>query len=211
MNELNYKRFEIKTGNEEIKFNGEKTGYKLKEFWQWSSSDLLSNATRGKFAEYIIATLMDVNLFYVREEWGEYDLTATVELDNGKLDLIKIEVKSSSYLQTWDQEKYSKIIYSIKKRGDWKNRIKKEDFNRPSDIYIFCLLNHKDKDTVDPLNMNQWLFFVLSTKRINEIYKNKSSISLNTLEKITNCVKYDELKNKIIEEYIRYKNNPNGT
>jgi len=164
MNDLDFERFQVKNGNEKIISNGEKLDHKLIEFWRWSSSDLLSNATRGIFAEYIVAIAMDINLYFVREEWGEYDLEA---LD--KNDIIKIEVKSSSYLQTWDQKDYSKIIFSIRKRGTTSVKTKKNELNRPSDIYVFCLLNHKNKETVNPLNMDQWIFYVLATKNINEI------------------------------------------
>jgi hypothetical protein len=31
-------------------------------------------------------------------------------------------------------------------------------------LYVFCLLAHKDKSTLDPLNMDQWQFFVLATE-----------------------------------------------
>ena len=178
-------RTNIKTGKESLKFNGKKTDYKLIDFWKWSSSDLLSNTTRGKFAEFIVATAMDIELTDVREEWGEFDLETK--------DKIRLEIKASSYLQTWHQYSYSKIIFSIKKE---KNKSK-----RPSDFYVFCLLNHKDKKTVDPLNMDQWVFYVLSTKIIDNKFNNKNSISLEILGKMTNYIKYNELKEKIINEY----------
>jgi len=198
MNDFNFKRFQVKSGNEALTFNGKKLNSKLKDFWSWSSSNLLSNATRGKFAEFIVAIAMNVNLFFVREEWGEYDLIA---MDNNKMDTIKIEVKSSSYLQTWEQNGYSKIIFSIKRRGNTSVRTKKEELKRPSDVYVFCLLNHKDKDTVNPLNMDQWLFYVVSTKKINNDFRERSSISLQTLEKIVDGIKYSELREKILNEY----------
>ena len=186
-------RSEIKTGKEPLRLNGKTTGYKLIDFWKWSSSDLLSNATRGKFAEFIVATAMEIDLNDVREEWGEYDLETKEK--------IKIEVKTSAYLQSWHQYDYSKIIFSIKKKSENKAKGESDEFIRPSDFYVFCLLNHKDKKTVDPLNMDQWLFYVLPTKNINKIFKEKNSISLKSIEKLTEGIKYNQIKENIINEY----------
>jgi hypothetical protein len=209
MNDFDFERFQVKTGNEPLTSNGEKLNHKLIEFWRWSSSDLLSNATRGKFAEFIVATAMDAVLYFVREEWAEYDISTGIRLEDDKPDIVNIEAKSSSYLQTWEQNGYSKIIFSIKKRGITSVRTKKEELKRPSDVYVFCLLNHKDKTTINPLNMDQWLFYVLSTKTIDEIFKDKNSVSLKTLEKITKGVRYDELKNKILTEFKNNKSRQN--
>ena len=192
---LDRKRVKIKNGEENLTFGGKNTKYKLLDFWKWSVSDLLSNATRGIFAEFIVATAMEIDLTNeARDEWSEYDLETW---EWGK---IKIEVKSSSYLQTWDQRNYSNIIFSIKKKGKTSIAKDKNTFIRPSDVYVFCLLNHKDKRTVDPLNMDQWSFYVLSTNSINNIFKDKNSISLKSLETITESIGYNKLKEKIIKE-----------
>ena len=195
MNNLDKKRTRIKTGDENLTFAGENINYKLLDFWKWSVSDLLSNATRGIFAEFIVATAMNIDLTTdAREEWSEYDLETW---EWGK---IRIEVKSSSYLQTWDQRNYSNIIFSIRKRGNTSITKEKNKFTRPSDVYVFCLLNHMDKKTVDPLNMDQWSFYVVSTNKINNVFKEKNSISLKSLEKVTEKISYNQLKEKIINE-----------
>jgi len=190
---------EQKNGNEIFTFNGNNTKYKLIDFWKWNVSDLLSNATRGTLAEFIVAMAMEIDLSDVREEWDAYDL----ETNNG----IKIEVKASAYLQTWFQKGYSKIIFSIKPAYSWNsetNELSKIK-SRPSDVYVFCLLNHKDKNTVNPLILEQWIFYVVSTNKINNICGNKNSIQLRALEKITECVYFDKLNEKIKEEYSKNK------
>jgi hypothetical protein len=195
MNNLDKRRTRIKTGDENLTFAGNNTKYKLLDFWKWSVSDLLSNTTRGIFAEFIVATAMDIDLTTdAREEWSEYDLETW---EWGK---IRIEVKSSSYLQTWDQRNYSNIIFSIRKRGNTSITKEKNKFTRPSDVYVFCSLNHMDKKTADSLNMDQWSFYVVSTNRINNIFKEKNSISLKTLGKITEKIVYNQLKEKVINE-----------
>lgn len=42
------------------------------DFWRWSSSDLVSNATRGVLAEYIVGKALGCRL-EVRDEWAPYD------------------------------------------------------------------------------------------------------------------------------------------
>ena len=95
-----------KTGNESLTDNGEKLNYNLLDFWSWSLSDILSNASRGRFAEFIIGTAIDLNPKNLRAEWDAYDLTSN--------DGIKIEVKSAAYIQSWNQKDFSIISFSRK-------------------------------------------------------------------------------------------------
>jgi hypothetical protein len=70
MKKLGKLKNEQKSGNEHFVYNGNSIDKKLIDFWKWSSSDLISNTTRGIFAEFIIAMAMEVDLQNIREEWG---------------------------------------------------------------------------------------------------------------------------------------------
>ncbi len=94
-----------KTGSERLHNNGKKASVQLVDFWRWSASDLLSNATRGVFAEFIIASALGL-ADGVRSEWDPYDLIT----QKGQ----RIEVKSAAYLQSWSQKQLSKISFSIR-------------------------------------------------------------------------------------------------
>jgi hypothetical protein len=197
MNELEKMKIGQKNGDENFEFNGTITNWKIIDLWKWSVSDLLSNSTRGTLAEFIVAMAMEIDLTGVREEWALFDL----ETKDG----IKIEVKTSAYLQTWFQKNYSKIVFSIKPAYFWNSETNEtsEIKSRPSDVYVFCLLKHKDKKTVNPLILDQWTFYVVSTKQINEICGNKNTIQLNSLGKITKCIDFDEIKEKVKKEYMK--------
>ena len=167
-------------------------------FWQWSSSDLLGNTLRGILAEFIVASTIDI-LDKPREEWDAYDL----KTKNG----LKIEIKSSSYLQSWRQKEFSKISFGIQPTHSLEdmNKYSKEKI-RQSDIYIFCVLAHKDKNSVNPLNLSQWDFYILETKILNDKVKTQKSITLSSLLKLNPIkIKYDCLKGVIeqIEKRIR--------
>jgi len=66
----------------------------VNDFWSWYCSDLMINSTRGGLAEFIVAlSLGQKNR--IRAAWEPWDLTY-----NG----IKIEVKSSAFVQSWYQK-----------------------------------------------------------------------------------------------------------
>lgn len=60
------------------------------------------------------------------------------------------------------------------------------------------MLSHKDKDTVNPLNLDQWDFYILDTEILNTKIPKQKTITLSSLLKLEPVkVKYDGLKNEI--------------
>lgn len=145
------------TGAESFHGDGRPFGFDLADFWAWSVSDLVSNATRGVLAEYLVARALGLSTSGVRSEWAAYDL----ETASG----IKIEVKSAAYLQAWHQRQLSTIIFSTAATRAWdpETDIYAVEVIRQADVYVFALLAHSEKATLDPLNVAQWQFFVLPT------------------------------------------------
>ena len=185
-----------KTGSEQFHSNGKSLDFNLESFWQWSTSDIISNATRGILAEYLVARALGLGKSGVRDEWAVNDLQTT----SG----ITIQVKSSAYIQSWHQDKPSQIIFNVQKTRvyDPDTNILSKDAKRSSDLYVFAVLTHKDKLTIDPLNIDQWQFYVLPTKVLDE--RDQNSITLKTLEKLCleklcSAVSYDDL-GKAIED-----------
>jgi hypothetical protein len=188
LNNLGRLSIEPKTGQEQLHTDGEPLGISLLSFWSWSTSDLVSNLARGKLAEFIVARALGISAGGVRNEWDPYDL----ETGDG----IKIEVKSAAYLQSWHQERLSTIAFRVPKTRTWSpdsNRLE-DEATRPSDIYVFAVLAHRDKPTVDPLNVNQWLFYVLPTGVLDKRTRSQHSITLGTLERLSGgAVSFSEL------------------
>lgn len=188
---LGLKKVTRKTGQEIFLSKRVSKKIRLLEFWQWSTSDLLTNTTRGILAEFIVATDLGVDGM-LQNDWESYDLTS----ENG----IKIEVKASAYIQTWHQTKLSKITYSIKPTVGW-NPVTNTFEGTPqrhSDYYIFCLLHHKDQKTINPLDLDQWTFYVLNTRTLDEKLPNQKTITLSSLLKLNpvEC-KYGQI-NKVL-------------
>jgi len=178
-----YKRIPVKklTGSEQFKNVGDKK-FSVLEFWRYGFSNLNSNVLRGSLAEFIVENaLRGSGQIDVRNPWGDSDVIAP----NGK----KIEVKCCSYIQDWDQNDFSKVLWSGLKAKTlyWSSAV--SDFPRSpadykSDIYVLALFKHQDHATLDILNMDQWCFWVLTKDKIKEVTKNGNSISLIRLEKL---------------------------
>lgn len=188
--ELGRKLAVIKSGGEPLTYNEKPIDFSLLDFWRWSVSDILSNATRGRFAEFIVATATNIDQTMLRDEWSAYDLDTP--------DGIKLEIKSAAYLQSWFQKALSPISFSTKATlySDYSDNPTSEqslEKKRHADVYVFCLLHHDNKQTVDPLNMNQWEFYVLSTRELNDYTRSQHSITLKSLQRLTTSIPYDRL------------------
>jgi hypothetical protein len=189
-----HKLCEIKTkrkkGSENFSENNKGLGFNLLQFWQWGSSDLTSNALRGVLAEFIVANALEISSV-IRKEWDAFDL---------KYGDIKIEIKSSAYIQSWQQSSYSKIIFGIQPTHAWSSATNKSSkkIERQSDVYVFCVLNSKDQRTINPLNLNQWNFYLLPTIKLNEQKPNQKTITLDSLLKLSpRKVGYKDIKKTI--------------
>lgn len=161
-----------KSGNEKFSFNGRALEIDLLSFWQWFGSDLLSNTARGILAEFIVAKAPGI-ADKLRLEWDAYDLLTS--------DGIKIEVKSAAYIQSWFQKKPSTIAFGIQPARAWDNEtnVLGTEPKRHADLYVFALLAHKRQETIDPLNLDQWEFYVLPTSVLNEACPVQKKISLS--------------------------------
>lgn len=157
------------------------------DFWKWAFSDFLSNTLRGVLAEYIVAKAMDCTEIQ-RTEWDAYDVITS--------DGIKIEVKSSAYLQSWHQEKISTIRFDIGQKKSWSaaTNTSLQEATRSADVYVFCVYKALDKANANPLDLSQWSFLVCSSNFLNKTYMRQNSVSLSSLEKQNlRQISYDEL------------------
>ncbi len=181
----------IKSGMESFHVDGKPLEFNLQEFWRWSVSDLLSNVTRGCLAEYIVAKALNINMDKPRNEWDAFDLVSPED--------IKVEVKSAAYLQSWRQEELSIITFRVPQTRYWDadTGVMHEEAKRQADVYVFALLAHTDKTTVDPMNVNQWQFYVLPTSELNSRKRSQHSITLKSLEKLTDPLSFLEISEAV--------------
>ena len=185
-----------KSGHEPFLVKGQPLSLDLLSFWQWSSSDLVGNALRGVLAEYIVASAVGCNEG-TRTEWDAFD----IETQDG----VKIEVKSGAYIQSWSQKQLSTIQFSIRPTLGWDANtnsysIQKE---RQSNVYVFCVLSHKDQETINPLNLDQWSFYVIATTVLDEAVSTQKTITLSRLLQLEpKKVEYAELNETITQVLV---------
>lgn len=163
-----------RSGTEAFTLRGHGLGVQLLDFWRWSSSDLAGNRLRGLLAEFIVGQALDCTTG-CRVEWDAYDL----QTPQGLL----IEVKSAAYLQSWKQKRLSSVRYSIRPAQGWTAETNEwsPDIKRRADVYIFCLLAHKDQQTLNPLDLDQWEFYCLKTTTLDKRLGAQKTLSHNRL------------------------------
>lgn len=185
-------------GNEVFKNSGGKE-FSVLKFWQYAFSNLNSNVLRGALAEFFVEmALSDDGNAELRNTWEDYDVITKKGT--------KIEVKCCSYLQDWDQNKLSNIVFTglRAKKIYWADQEGSVNYSAEnikdykSDIYVFALFKHQVLETLDILDFDQWCFYVLPREEVARISKNGSSVSLYMLEKNKiESVPFSELREKI--------------
>ena len=165
----------------------------LMDFWRWAYSDLIGNAERGALAEFIVACALGVQ-DSGRISWDKYDLITK----SG----IAIEVKTSGYLQTWEQKCLSKLVFGIRRTYGWDSKTDtyKETKKRQSDIYVFCVHKHTEQSSINPLLISQWDFYLMPTKLLDQKFGEQKSVTLTALIKAgaLKC-EYEQINSKIEE------------
>lgn len=171
--------------SESFVLNDEKQSKTALDFWRWTYSDLLQNITRGCLAEYIVAWAFECEET-PRNPWDAFDLKTRA----GN----KVEVKSTAYVQSWGSKKPQPkfIIKPTKTWSDAEGSSKKADFN--ADIYVLCYLKETDKEKVNPMNLDQWRFWVFSKEQLITLLNNKRAISVQSLQKQDSGITFEELR-----------------
>lgn len=145
------------TGNQEI------VGLdaKVEDFWRFALGDLRMNNARGYLAEFIVARALGLNDVR-RTEWDAYDIL---------WGNVTIEVKSSAYLQLWDQRRVSSIQFSGLKGTQWHPRHGDDPAGRRYNaaVYVFCVHTAKEHEDYDQLRLDQWAFYVIPRSAIAKL------------------------------------------
>ena len=188
-----------KTGSEHFHSGGLATDFDLLDFWQWSASDLVNNTNRGVLAEYIVACAVGASIAKVRDAWAAFDLETP--------DRIKIEVKSSSYVQSWAQSRFSSIHFRISPTRAWdpESGSFSDESKLQADIYVFALLAHRIKSTIDPMNLDQWAFYVLSAVELDTHLGGQKTITLSELNQLASPVHFRGLEAAVSQVYKQFR------
>jgi hypothetical protein len=128
----------------------------------------------------------------VRVEWDAYDVLAP----GG----IRVEVKTSGYLQSWHQTRLSDISFDIACKRSWYSDTNtySSEVARSAHVYVFALHHHQEKATVDPLDLSQWIFYLLPATVLNERCATQRRIGLPSLMRMgAVAVAFEDLARQI--------------
>jgi hypothetical protein len=156
----------------------------VRDFWAWALSDLRGNTVRPMLAEFLVAQALGAAA-RPRIEWNAYD----VETPDG----VRVEVKSSAYVQAWAQARTSSISFGGLNGRTWDSA---EGYSSSAtynaDVYVFALATARDHASYNPLDLKQWTFWVLP-RRIVEATGQKS-LALSRVELLADApVAYEGL------------------
>ena len=176
----------LKTGQEQFTNHGSPIGVSVLDFWRFSYSELNSDP-RDDIAEYLVSLALGITEPYNKRNWTLFDIDY-----NGN----PIEVKSTSYFQTWRTDNGVSLNRSFSIRES------KEDgaveAKRHSVVYVFCILNGNTEAASNPLMLEKWDFYVVPTAIINEKCGHNKTISLKRIENLGYAkIPYADLKDAI--------------
>ena len=154
----------------------------VNDLWAFCMSDLKMNNVRGYLAEFIVSEA--VGATGKRIEWDAYDVLSP----SG----VRIEVKSSAYMQAWDQRRPSKIVFTGLTGRTWSpQQGESPESTYNADVFVFCVQTAITHEAYDPLDINQWEFYVLSRESV--VATTYKSLSLPALLRLTGGpIAYDE-------------------
>lgn len=152
------------------------------DFWRFALADLRMNNARGYLAEFLVSRALGLDA--ARVEWDDIDVL---------WGSVKIEVKSSAYVQAWPQRVPSRISF-----GGLRSRAWSPDSGRAlsatykADVYVFAWQTTVDAAAYDPLDIGAWSFHVLARSQLELL--GVGSIALSTLARMSVPVAYAELR-----------------
>lgn len=131
------------------------------DFWRWAFGDIRMNVIRGVLAEFLIAKAVGIDTAKGRIEWDTFDLKTPG-------DEVRIEVKSSAYLQSWPQRSLSKLVFTrlAAKPLVIDPSLGSAESGTRADVFVFAIQTCVDPQEYDPLNLDQWEFRVVRAEEI---------------------------------------------
>ena len=194
------------SGEDLFKVEG-KPVFSVLDFWQFMYSQI--DSLSGELAEFIVAQALGIKRAENSDYWSAYDMSY-----HGR----RIEVKETRYIHPWNKTRVSQVrTFSIAPTNNeyWSGTLKMDSgkkLSRQSDVYVFCLNTNQDFDNQDPLNLDQWEFYIVPTFRINEYTEkinnpDQKKISLGVARRLAgSAVKYNGIRQKV-EEAINESDN----
>ena len=170
--------------------------FSVLDFWRYAYGQLEGLA--DTLAEFFVAKALEIEKAENVNYWTAYDMAYRNK---------RIEVKATSYVHPWNTSVSKVRTFSIEPTNNsyWGNSAEGvnggKKLSRQSEVYVFCLNSNMDIHNNDPLNVDDWIFYVVPTFEINIYCKenpNQKKISLNVVRRLAKSgVAFHELRNAV--------------
>ncbi len=144
------------------------------DFWRWGFSDLRENILRGVMAEFLVARALGTRQS-TRAAWDNYDVLSPTG--------IRVEVKSSAYLQSWSQRRLSSLRFSGLSGLTWEPKQGwggEREYR--ADVFVFAVQTCREPEHYDPLDTGQWEFYAVPARTLREY--GARSVGLGFLDRV---------------------------
>ena len=176
-------------GNEKFILNNNKLDFGILDFWIYKYSNIYN--MQEVIAEFIVEKALNIEKSYNTDYWTLFDILYRN---------CRIEIKETSYYHPWTENgkvSNQRSFGITKANSNYENNGSENKFERQNDIYVFCLNTGTTKESSNPMNLNNWEFYIVPTSVINEKCSNNKTISLNKVRQLTKAVSYDNLQESI--------------
>ena len=175
--------------DEKFSFNNSELDFGILDFWESKYFNIYN--MQEVIAEFLIEKALRIEKAQNTDYWTLYDILYRE---------CRIEIKQTSYYHPWNENGNISNIrrFNITKANSkYEYKDLENKFERQNDIYVFCLNTGNTKETSNPMNLNNWEFYIVPTKVINEECRNNKTISLNKVRKLCDKVEYNKIKETI--------------
>lgn len=176
-------------GNEKFILNNSKLDFGILDFWIYKYSNIYN--MQEVIAEFIVEKALKIEKSYNTDYWTLFDILYRN---------CRIEIKETSYYHPWNENgkvSNQRTFGITKANSNYEDNGIENKFERQNDIYVFCLNTGTTKESSNPMNLNNWEFYIVPTSIINEKCGNNKTINLNRVRQLTKAVSYDNLKESI--------------
>lgn len=178
------------TGKTPFTSNGKELGFTMSDFWEYQFSNIYD--MQEYIAEFLVGKALGLDHPMNTDGWTLYDLEY-----RGK----RIEVKETSYYHSWQDGKISSVRTFDIHKAYARYKDNSTELRRNNDIYVFCLNTGTNRETSNPLCMENWEFYVVATSVINAECKDQKRVALGRIRQFAKACRFEELR-KIVDETI---------
>lgn len=190
-------KIQLRKGKEPFVDNGKPVGLTLLDYWQYQHSNIFNNY--DSIAEFLVGKALGLQAPTNKQYWTLWDIDYCPDWLEDRM--VRVEVKETSYYHPWSENHISKArTFSIApgNLGYYEEHARR--IERQCDIYVFCLNVGETKEESYPLDVNNWEFYVVPTRLINEkCYRNQKTITLGRIRNLEGIerIPYEGIKEEV--------------